>query len=102
MMIETLLINLQPHEGRKDFPMKYDTIEDINLLYSLIAEKKGQLNFIMKELSRLQNQLHSCETLEDVERVASELKELTAEADERLKFITKAKKRIAKFFAPAA
>lgn len=82
--------------------MKHDTIKDINLLYSLIDEKRGQLNFIMKELSRLQNQLHSCETLEDVERVASELKELTAEADERLKFITKAKKRIAKFFAPAA
>lgn len=82
--------------------MKHDTIKDINLLYSLIDEKRGQLNFIMKELSRLQNQLRSCETLEDVERVASELKELTTEADERLKFITKAKKRIAKFFAPAA
>ena len=82
--------------------MKYDTISTINTLKALIEEKRGQLNWIKKELDRLQDRLHSCETSEDVARVAADLKDLTAEADVHLKFIADAKKRIDTFYAPAS
>ena len=81
--------------------MKYDTIETINLLKSLVAEKSAHLDAIMKDVDRLQGRLHRCRTMKSIDKLEKEKEELIAEANEEIKYINKARRRIAKFYEPA-
>ena len=82
--------------------MKYDTIDTINLLKSLIEEKRAHLRGIENDLNAIQYRLHACTTSAQVDAIHRDFKETVAMAEEELAFIKKAKARIAKFYAPAA
>lgn len=83
--------------------MKYTTLEEINQLKTLMMEKRELLRVLMKELDSVQERLHACKTHEEIDAVEADYRDSIKTAEDILKFIRKAKKQIAKFYAaPAA
>lgn len=79
-----------------------DTIETIHLLEEMVAEKKVIIRAYIKDLGKLKEELRECKTHEEIDEIDRKLRELSADVDQHLIFIKRAKKRIAKFYAPAA
>lgn len=82
--------------------MKTMSVETVNILRSLIAEKQDRLGAIARQLKGLRADLRGCTTGKQVNEVEARYLELREEADSLMSFINKAKRQVYSFYKPAA
>lgn len=79
--------------------MKYMTMNDVNQLKAIIAEKRIRLDAVMGQLSMIQDRLNACTTHEQIDAVEAEYRELVDEGNELLTYVRKAQAKVNKFYA---